>query len=77
MVLIVLAMFVILFVAAAVAGVVVLGIEGRGRSRAPQLADHCATAAHHLNGEAQPPVRLTEVVHRYVASALEQRSHAR
>ena len=50
---IVVAMFVILGVAAATAGVVVVGMEGRGRLRAPKLADKMTWAAQHLNGEGQ------------------------
>jgi hypothetical protein len=52
---IVVAMFVILGVAAATAGVVVVGMEGRGKLRAPKLADKMARAAQHLNGDGRPP----------------------
>jgi hypothetical protein len=51
---IVVAMFVILGVAGATAGVVVVGIEGRGRFRIPRLADKMARAAQHLNGDGRP-----------------------
>jgi hypothetical protein len=74
---IVLAMFVIFSVAGATAGVVLLGMEGRGKSRAPQLADRFATAAQHLNGDAEPPARFTRIVNRYVAPVMEHRQHAR
>jgi hypothetical protein len=74
---IVIAMIVILTVAGGTAGVVLLGMEGRGKSRAPQLADRFATAAQHLNGEAEPPARFTEVVNRSAARVLNQRQHAR
>jgi hypothetical protein len=47
------AMFVILGVAAVTAGIVVVGMEGRGRWRAPKLAERMARAAQHLNGDAQ------------------------
>jgi hypothetical protein len=50
---ILLAMVVILGVAAVTAGVVVLGMEGRGRARAPQLADRMARAGEHLNGDSR------------------------
>jgi uncharacterized protein YjeT (DUF2065 family) len=50
---IVIAMVAILGVAAVTAGIVVVGIEGRGRFRAPRLADRMARAAEHLNGDAQ------------------------
>jgi hypothetical protein len=44
---------------AAVAGLVLMGIEGRWRQRAPRLADRMARAAQHLNGDGQPPRSLT------------------
>ena len=50
---IVLAMFVILGVAAVTAGIVVVGMEGRGRWRAPRLADQMSRAAEHLNGDGE------------------------
>ncbi|HYP44380.1 MAG TPA: hypothetical protein VEQ66_04175 [Propionibacteriaceae bacterium] len=54
---IVLAMFIILGVAAGTAGIVVVGIEGRGRWRAPRLAEQMSRAAGHLNGEGDSPAR--------------------
>ena len=50
---ILLAMMAILAVAAATAGLVVVGIEGRGRVRAPRLADRVSRAAERLNGDEQ------------------------
>jgi len=50
---IIVAMFVILALAGATAGVVVVGIEGRGKWRAPKLAERVTRAAQHLNGDAQ------------------------
>ena len=50
---ILLAMMAILAVAAATAGIVVVGIEGRGRVRAPRLADRVSRAAERLNGDEQ------------------------
>jgi hypothetical protein len=50
---IVVSMFVILGVAAATAGIVVVGMEGRGKMRAPKLADRMARAAQHLNGDGE------------------------
>ncbi len=50
---IVVSMFVILGVAAATAGIVVVGIEGRGKVRVPKLADRMARAAQHLNGDGE------------------------
>ncbi|MFX4271118.1 hypothetical protein ACOKSZ_02530 [Propionibacteriaceae bacterium Y1685] len=48
-------MFLVLGVSATVLAIVVVGMRGRGRERAPRIADHLATAAKHLNGEGQPP----------------------
>jgi uncharacterized protein YjeT (DUF2065 family) len=54
---IVLAMLVILGVAVVTAGLVMVGMEGRGKFRAPRLADRMARAAQHLNGDEQPSRR--------------------
>jgi hypothetical protein len=59
---IVVAMIVILTVVACTAGVVVLGMEGRGKQRAPKLADRMARAAQHLNGDGEPPARLVKLI---------------
>ena len=59
---IVVAMIVILVVATATVGLVLLGIEGRGRQRAPKLAHRMARAAQHLNGDAEPPARLVKMI---------------
>ena len=59
---IVIAMIVILVVAACTVGLVLLGIEGRGRQRAPKLADRMARAAEHLNGDGEPPARLVRLI---------------
>jgi UPF0716 family protein affecting phage T7 exclusion len=59
---IVVAMIVILVVVAATVGLVLLGIEGRGRQRAPKLAHRMARAAQHLNGDAEPPARLVKMI---------------
>lgn len=56
---IVVAMIVTLALVASVAGMVLVGIEGRGKERAPRLADRLARAAQHLNGDGQPPKALT------------------
>jgi hypothetical protein len=50
------AMLVILGIAAVTAGVVVMGMEGRGQRRAPRLAGTMARAARYLNGD-RPPSR--------------------
>ena len=59
---IVVAMFVILIVVASIVGVVLLGMEGRGKQRAPRLADRMARAAEHLNGDGEPPARLIKLI---------------
>ena len=59
---IVLAMIVILVLAGCTVGLVLLGIEGRGKERAPKLADRMARAAHHLNGDGEPPTRLVKLI---------------
>ena len=55
--LLVVTMLVILGLAAATAGLVLVGIEGCGRLRAPRLADKVTRAADHLNGDARPQGR--------------------
>ena len=52
---IVVAMMVILAVVAGTAGVVLVGMEGRFKERAPRVADRMARAAQHLNGDGTPP----------------------
>ena len=59
---IVVAMIVILVVVACIVGVVLLGMEGRGKRRAPRLADRMARAAEHLNGDGEPPARLIKLI---------------
>ena len=59
---IVIAMVVILVLAGCTVGLVLLGIEGRGKERAPKLADRMARAAQHLNGDGEPPARLVKLI---------------
>ena len=59
---IVLALIVILVLAGCTVGLVLLGIEGRGKERAPKLADRMARAAQHLNGDGEPPTRLVKLI---------------
>ena len=59
---IVVAMIVILVVAACTVGLVLLGIEGRGKQRAPKIAARMARAAQHLNGDGEPPARLVKLI---------------
>jgi hypothetical protein len=51
-----------LVVVASIVGVVLLGMEGRGKQRAPRLADRMARAAEHLNGDGEPPARLIKLI---------------
>ncbi len=60
---IVVAMIVILAIVAGTAGMVLVGIEGRGKDRAPKLADKMARAAQHLNGDGRPPRTFTRLLH--------------
>jgi hypothetical protein len=59
---IVVAMIVIFVVVACTLGLVLLGMEGRGKQRAPKLADRMARAAQHLNGDGEPPARLIKLI---------------
>ena len=52
-------MLIVLGVAAGIIAVVVMGMEGTGRSRHPEIADAMARTARHLNGEGRPPKGLT------------------
>jgi UPF0716 family protein affecting phage T7 exclusion len=52
------AMILLLVLVGAVLGVVIVGMQGRGRDRAPHLADRMARAARHLNGDGAPPQSL-------------------
>jgi hypothetical protein len=56
-------MIVILAIVAGTAGMVLLGMEGRGKGRAPKLADKMARAAQHLNGDGRPPHAFTRILH--------------
>jgi hypothetical protein len=51
MIAIVIAMLVTLVIAAGTVSLVLVGMEGRGRHRAPRIADKMARAAESLNGE--------------------------
>ena len=59
---IVVAMIVIFVVVACTVGLVLLGMEGRGKQRAPKLADRMARAAQHLNGDGEPRARLIMLI---------------
>lgn len=55
------AMIIIVALAAIVLGMVVVGMEGQGRWRAPEMASTLAKAGRHLNGEAEPPKGLVQL----------------
>jgi len=59
---IVFAMIIILGVAAGIVGMVAIGLQGRGRERAPRLAEKMTVAAEHLNGDTEPPERFVRLV---------------
>lgn len=52
------AMSIVLGVAAGTAGLVVLGMQGRGGRHVPILTDRMSRLARHLDGEGQPPRSL-------------------
>jgi hypothetical protein len=56
------AMIIILVTAAGTLGLVLVGMQGRGKRRAPRLAHKLARAAQHLNGDAKPPARLVKLI---------------
>lgn len=58
------AMIAILLVAGVVAGLVLVGMEGRGRDRMPWLSQKLTRAAQHLNGEVDPPESFTRAMER-------------
>ena len=59
---IVFAMIIILAVAATIVGLVAVGLQGRGRDRAPRLAEKMTHAAEHLNGDSEPPEKFVPLV---------------
>ncbi|SDR99942.1 hypothetical protein SAMN04489812_0565 [Microlunatus soli] len=73
MIIYVVAMITILVVAAAVVGLVLVGMEGRGRRRMPWVADKLTRAAQHLNGEVEAPESFTRVIER--SKFAERRQH--
>ncbi len=62
MVPVVITMVFILAVAMIAVGVVVVGMQGRLRTVHPRIAHRLAVLAHHLNGEAEPPVVLQRFI---------------
>lgn len=57
-----LAMLAILTLALLILGTVIVGLQGEGRWRAPELAQGLASAGRHLNGDAAPPTALMMVL---------------
>lgn len=58
---IVIAMLLVLALAVGTVGLVIVGMQGRFKARAPKIADRMARAARHLNGDGTPPRRLTRL----------------
>ncbi len=56
------AMITVLLLSAGVVGLVLVGIEGRGKRRAPKIARRISRAAQHLNGDGQPPARFVKLI---------------
>jgi hypothetical protein len=56
-----------LSLAGGVFAMVAMGIEGRGRDRAPKVAEKLGKAARHLNGDGQPPRALKQLLHRWAS----------
>ena len=52
-------MLIIVAIAFAVMGLVMVGLSGLGRRLAPKVAGTMARAVRHLNGDGQPPRMLT------------------
>lgn len=55
-------LFLILLVALGVAAVVAIGMEGMFRERMPKVANGMAVAARHMNGDAEPPQALVDLL---------------
>ncbi|HEU5485944.1 MAG TPA: hypothetical protein VFU98_13635 [Microlunatus sp.] len=55
---ILIAMIVVLTISAGIAGLVVVGLQGRGSQHVPKLTDQASRVARHLNGEGRPPRSL-------------------
>ena len=56
------AMITVLLLSVGIVGLVLVGIEGRGKRRAPKTARRIRRAAQYLNGDAQPPARLVKLI---------------
>ncbi|WP_028709413.1 hypothetical protein [Propionicicella superfundia] len=56
------AMVLILALALGVCAVVVIGTQGAGKEKAPQIANAFAETARHLNGDAEPPESLVTLL---------------
>jgi hypothetical protein len=56
------AMITVLLLSVGIVGLVLVGIEGRGKRRAPKIARRITRAAQHLNGDGQPPARIVKLI---------------
>lgn len=52
----------ILIIGVAVMSVVAIGMQGNLRERAPRMAHGLAEAARHMNGDAEPPQALIDLL---------------
>lgn len=59
---IVLSMIIVLGVAGSTVALVLIGMQGRGKRRAPRVAHKLARAAQHLNGDGETPRRFTRLL---------------
>ena len=62
MTIVVITMVTVLVIAGVVAGLVLVGMEGRGGDRVPKLSRQVGRAAKHLNGEAKAPKKFVRIV---------------
>lgn len=56
------ALFLILVIGLAVMAVVAVGMQGNFRERAPRMSNGLAEAARHMNGDAEPPQALIDLL---------------
>lgn len=55
-------MSLILILAVGISAVVIIGMQGAGKQKAPAVAHRFAEAARHMNGDAEPPRALVNLV---------------
>lgn len=56
----VVALIVVLAIVAGILGVVLMGMQGRYRDRAPKLAHRFAQVAKHVNGDGELPAEVVD-----------------